>query len=64
MSNKEKEKSNTEKITQNMGERMTMFFLHQYLGWEVEYVDYVGADLIALDKAKKSAMRSRLKQEK
>ena len=45
-----KELSNTEKITQNMGERTTMFFLHQYLEWEVEYVDYVGADLIALDK--------------
>ena len=47
-----KEKDNKTAITQNMGERLTMFHLYHYLGWDVEYVDYVGADIIALDRRK------------
>lgn len=49
MSNKI-EKDNINQITQHMGERLTMFHLYHYLGWDVEYVDYVGADIIAVDR--------------
>lgn len=42
-------KVNINSITQNMGERLIAAQLSEYKGWEVEYVDYVGADLLALD---------------
>lgn len=47
------EKDNVANISQNMGERLVMFQLYHYLGWDVEYVDYVGADLIAIDRKNK-----------
>lgn len=43
-------KININTITQNMGERLIAAQLTEYKNWEVEYVNYVGADLIALDK--------------
>ena len=46
------EKDNVSKISQHMGERLVMFYLYNYLNWDVEYVDYVGADLIAIDREK------------
>lgn len=46
---KENQKNNVASITQHMGERLTMFHLYHYLDWDVEYVDYVGADIIAID---------------
>ena len=42
---------NVADISKNMGERLTMFYLYHYLGWDVEFVDYVGADLIAIDRS-------------
>lgn len=50
---KEAEKDNKNQIAQHMGERLTMFHLYHYLGWDVEYVDYVGADIIAIDRLNK-----------
>ncbi len=47
------EKDNVSKIAQNFGERLTMFHLYHYLGWDVEYVDYVGADIMAIDRETK-----------
>lgn len=50
---KKAEKDNKNQIAQHMGERLTMFHLYHYLGWDVEYVDYVGADIIAIDRLNK-----------
>lgn len=44
--------TNLSDITKNMGERLVMFQLMKYKKWDVDFVDYVGADLIALDKEK------------
>lgn len=44
-------KYNVADITKHMGERLVMFYLMKYLDWEVDYVDYVGADLIAIEKS-------------
>lgn len=45
-------KYNAQDITKHMGERLVMFQLMKYRNWEVDYVDYVGADLIAIDREK------------
>lgn len=47
-------KDNVASISQNMGERLTMFYLYHYLNCDVEYVDYVGADLIAINRNDKT----------
>ena len=40
---------NASHIKGKMAEYLVMFQLMTYRGWDVEYVDYVGADLIAID---------------
>lgn len=40
---------NNTAINKNFGEYLIMFQLMAYRGWDVENVDYVGADLIAID---------------
>lgn len=43
-------KYNVSDINKNMGERLVMFQLMKYKNFDVDYVDYVGADLIAIDR--------------
>lgn len=42
---------NATEINKNMGERLVMHMLMTYWNWDVEIVDYIGADLIAIDNA-------------
>ena len=41
---------NVNDITKAMGERLVIFWLMKYLNWDADYVDYVGADIIAIDR--------------
>lgn len=40
---------NATEINKNMGERLVMHMLMTYWNWDVEIIDYIGADLIAID---------------
>lgn len=42
-------KNNVADINKGMGERMVMHQLITYKNWDAEYIDYVGADIIAID---------------
>lgn len=44
-----KTRYNASKINGEFGEHLVMFQLMAYKGWNVEYIDYYGADLIAID---------------
>lgn len=45
-----KGKYNSTYVNKEFGEHLVMFQLMSYKGWDVENVDYVGVDLIAIDK--------------
>lgn len=48
---------NSKEINKNMGERLVMHLLMTYYDWNVFYVDYVGADLLAIDLKKEHSQR-------
>ena len=48
---------NATEINKNMGEKLVMHALMTYWDWDVEYVDYTGADLIAIDTNSKNKQK-------